>query len=141
MVFFGVWFPKGQIRISQRPPNVNYTLHSFTTHEALTRTSSSCLQPLAPSPTRTRSSLSPPTTTSPRKSAFSPIHLYQLTRIHSVTRTTVRPSSHTRFLERRMIGAWKKVTSITKKHPRASYIPANFVLVTPNKRKSIRYAL
>ncbi|KAF9047125.1 hypothetical protein BDZ89DRAFT_1058194 [Hymenopellis radicata] len=53
---------------------------------------------------------------------------------------SMRLTSYSRYLERRMVNAWKKVTSMTKKQHRASYLPPNFVLVTPTKRRSIRYA-
>ncbi|KAG7444912.1 uncharacterized protein BT62DRAFT_1077142 [Guyanagaster necrorhizus] len=53
---------------------------------------------------------------------------------------TVRLSSCTRYMERRVVKAWKKITGLTKKQHRASFLPPNFVFVTPSaKRRSIRY--
>ncbi|KAK0489040.1 hypothetical protein IW261DRAFT_1442934 [Armillaria novae-zelandiae] len=48
--------------------------------------------------------------------------------------------SCTRYMERRLVKAWKKITGLTKKQHRASFLPPNFVFVTPSaKRRSIRY--
>ncbi|KIY71856.1 hypothetical protein CYLTODRAFT_418407 [Cylindrobasidium torrendii FP15055 ss-10] len=52
---------------------------------------------------------------------------------------SVRGSSVARSFERQVVVAWKKVTRMTKKQPRASYLPPNFVFVTPHQRRSIRY--
>ncbi|KAK0467141.1 uncharacterized protein EV420DRAFT_1507451 [Desarmillaria tabescens] len=52
----------------------------------------------------------------------------------------MRLPSYTRYVERRVVRAWKKITGLTKKQHRASFLPPNFVFVTPSaKRRSIRY--
>ncbi|KIM90480.1 hypothetical protein PILCRDRAFT_812228 [Piloderma croceum F 1598] len=45
-------------------------------------------------------------------------------------------SSSYKFLERQIIRAWKRITRATRKQPRASFLPADFVLVTARRRRS-----
>ncbi|PBK99554.1 hypothetical protein ARMGADRAFT_1008085 [Armillaria gallica] len=59
---------------------------------------------------------------------------------YSVSKSAIRMPSCTRYMERRLVKAWKKITGLTKKQHRASFLPPNFVFVTPSaKRRSIRY--
>ncbi|KAF9240687.1 hypothetical protein BU15DRAFT_73914 [Melanogaster broomeanus] len=46
--------------------------------------------------------------------------------------------SCTKFIERRVIGAWKRVTGATRKPQRASFLPKDFVLVT-SRRRSVMF--
>ncbi|OBZ74138.1 hypothetical protein A0H81_06171, partial [Grifola frondosa] len=44
-----------------------------------------------------------------------------------------------KFIERRIIRAWKSVSQMTRKNQRASILPEDFVILTA-KRRSIRFA-
>ncbi|KAH7890806.1 hypothetical protein F5I97DRAFT_1838875 [Phlebopus sp. FC_14] len=47
--------------------------------------------------------------------------------------------SCTKYVERQIIRAWKRVTSVTHTPQRASVLPKDFILVT-SRRRSVRYA-
>ncbi|KAG1770719.1 hypothetical protein EDD22DRAFT_816501 [Suillus occidentalis] len=42
--------------------------------------------------------------------------------------------SCTKFIERQVVRAWKRVTGVTRKHQRASFLPKDFILVTSRRR-------
>ncbi|KAG2136202.1 hypothetical protein BD769DRAFT_1664549 [Suillus cothurnatus] len=42
--------------------------------------------------------------------------------------------SCTKFIERQVVRAWKRVTGVTRKQQRASFLPKDFILVTPHRR-------
>ncbi|KAH0836703.1 hypothetical protein J3R83DRAFT_8426 [Lanmaoa asiatica] len=46
--------------------------------------------------------------------------------------------SCTKFIERQVIQAWKRVTGATRKPQRASFLPNDFVLVT-SRRRSVMF--
>ncbi|KAF9820575.1 hypothetical protein IEO21_01278 [Rhodonia placenta] len=46
--------------------------------------------------------------------------------------------SCTKYLERRIIQAWKSFSQSTRKHERASILPEDFVLMTA-RRRSVRF--
>ncbi|GBE86551.1 hypothetical protein SCP_0904300 [Sparassis crispa] len=46
--------------------------------------------------------------------------------------------SYRKFLERRIIQAWKALSQAARKHERASLLPEDFVLLTV-RRRSIRH--
>ncbi|KIJ20916.1 hypothetical protein PAXINDRAFT_165740 [Paxillus involutus ATCC 200175] len=47
--------------------------------------------------------------------------------------------SCTKFIERQVISAWKRVTRATRKPQRASILPKDFILVT-SRRRSVMFA-
>ncbi|KAF9223964.1 hypothetical protein BS17DRAFT_703811 [Gyrodon lividus] len=47
--------------------------------------------------------------------------------------------SCTKFIERQVISAWKRVTGATRKPQRASLLPKDFILVT-SRRRSVMFA-
>ncbi|KAH7914866.1 hypothetical protein BJ138DRAFT_298977 [Hygrophoropsis aurantiaca] len=47
--------------------------------------------------------------------------------------------SCTKFIERQVIRAWKRVTAATQKPQRASFMPKDFILVT-SRRRSVMFA-
>lgn len=42
--------------------------------------------------------------------------------------------SCTKFIERQVVRAWKRVTGVARKHQRASFLPKDFILVTSRRR-------
>ena len=48
-------------------------------------------------------------------------------------------SSYTKHLERQIIRAWKRITRVTRKQHRYSFLPDDFVLVTARKRRSVLF--
>lgn len=44
-----------------------------------------------------------------------------------------------KYIERQVVRAWKRVTGVTRKHQRASFLPKDFILVTSHRR-SVRLA-
>ncbi|KAH7927849.1 hypothetical protein BV22DRAFT_1031333 [Leucogyrophana mollusca] len=47
--------------------------------------------------------------------------------------------SCTKYIERQVIRAWKRVTGVTHKPQRASFMPKDFILVT-SRRRSVMFA-
>ncbi|KAG0709337.1 hypothetical protein DFH29DRAFT_887874 [Suillus ampliporus] len=47
--------------------------------------------------------------------------------------------SCTKFIERQVVRAWKRVTGATRRHQRASFLPKDFILVT-SRRRSVMLA-
>ncbi|KAG1808681.1 uncharacterized protein BJ212DRAFT_1280405 [Suillus subaureus] len=47
--------------------------------------------------------------------------------------------SCTKLIERQVVRAWKRVTGVTRKHQRASFLPKDFILVT-SRRRSVMLA-
>ncbi|KAG2132776.1 hypothetical protein DEU56DRAFT_811991 [Suillus clintonianus] len=45
--------------------------------------------------------------------------------------------SCTKFIERQVVRAWKRVTRVTRKHQRASFLPKDFILVTSRRRSAM----
>ncbi|KAG1907845.1 uncharacterized protein F5891DRAFT_997379 [Suillus fuscotomentosus] len=39
-----------------------------------------------------------------------------------------------KYIERQVVRAWKRVTGVTRKHQRASFLPKDFILVTSHRR-------
>ncbi|KAG2075728.1 hypothetical protein BDR04DRAFT_1046918 [Suillus decipiens] len=44
-----------------------------------------------------------------------------------------------KFIERQVVRAWKRVTGVTRKPQRASFLPKDFILVT-SRRRSVMLA-
>ncbi|KAG1746577.1 uncharacterized protein EDB91DRAFT_1048962 [Suillus paluster] len=42
--------------------------------------------------------------------------------------------SCTKYIERQVVRAWKRVTRATRRHQRASFLPKDFILVTSRRR-------
>ncbi|KAG2157767.1 uncharacterized protein EDB93DRAFT_1325967 [Suillus bovinus] len=42
-----------------------------------------------------------------------------------------------KYIERQVVRAWKRVTGVTRKHQRASFLPNDFILVTSRRRSVI----
>ncbi|KAG1768459.1 hypothetical protein EV702DRAFT_1282394 [Suillus placidus] len=42
--------------------------------------------------------------------------------------------SCTKFIERQVVRAWKRITGVARKHQRASFLPKDFILVTSRRR-------
>ncbi|KAG1881167.1 hypothetical protein F4604DRAFT_1746861 [Suillus subluteus] len=47
--------------------------------------------------------------------------------------------SCTKLIERQVVRAWKRVTGVTRKNQRASFLPKDFILVT-SRRRSVMLA-
>ncbi|KAG2757080.1 hypothetical protein P692DRAFT_20825031 [Suillus brevipes Sb2] len=47
--------------------------------------------------------------------------------------------SCTKFIERQVVRAWKRVTGVARKPQRASFLPKDFILVT-SRRRSVMLA-
>lgn len=47
--------------------------------------------------------------------------------------------SCTKYLQRRIVCAWKTISQRSRRRHRASILPDDFVLLTASRRRSIRY--
>ncbi|KAG1740001.1 hypothetical protein EDB19DRAFT_1851717 [Suillus lakei] len=47
--------------------------------------------------------------------------------------------SCTKLIERQVVRAWKRITGVTRRHQRASFLPKDFILVT-SRRRSVMLA-
>lgn len=46
---------------------------------------------------------------------------------------------YSKYLERQIVRTWKRLTRATRKQPRASLLPEDFVLVTARSRRSVLF--